>query len=76
MDQLQQQIKISNHCSEAEKHQLLNCLLERIEVFALSDEELGETDVVEHTIDTSAAKPVKEPPRRLPYTLRKQLEEE
>ena len=76
LDQLQQQIKISDHCSEAEKHQLLNCLLERHEVFALSDEELGETDVVEHTIDTSAARPVKEPPRRLPYALRKQLEEE
>ena len=74
LDQLQQQIKISDHCSEAEKHQLLNC--ERNKVFALSDEELGETDVVEHTIDTSAARPVKEPPRRLPYALRKQLEEE
>ena len=37
---------------------------------------MGETDVVEHTIDTSAARPVKEPPRRLPYALRKQLEEE
>ena len=76
LDQLQQQIKISDHCSEAEKHQLLNCLLERNEVFALSDEELGKMDVFEHTIDTSAARPVKEPPRRLPYALRKQLEEE
>ena len=37
---------------------------------------MGETDVVEHTIDTSAARPVKKPPRRLPYALRKQLEEE
>ena len=37
---------------------------------------MGETDVVEHSIDTSAAKAVKEPPRRLPYALRKQLEEE
>ena len=76
MDQLQQQIKISDHCSEAEKHQLLNCLLERNEVFALSDEEFGETDVVEDAIDASAAKPVKQPPRRLPYALRKQSEEE
>ena len=32
--------------------------------------------MVEHSIDTSTAKPVKEPPRRLPYALRKQLEEE
>ena len=32
--------------------------------------------MAEHSIDTSTAKPVKEPPRRLPYALRKQLEEE
>ena len=39
-------------------------------------EELGETDVVEHSIDTAGANPVREAPRSLPYTLRKQLEEE
>ena len=76
LEQLQQQIKISDRCSETERQQLLECLLGKSEVFALSDEELGETDVVEHSIDTSTAKPVKEPPRRLPYALRKQLEEE
>ena len=75
LEQLQQQIKISDHCSETERQQLLECLLERSEVFALSDEELGGTDVVEHSIDTFTAKSVKEPPRRLPYALRKQLEE-
>ena len=76
LTQLQQQVKISDHCSEIERHQLVECLLEKSEVFALSDEELGETDVVEHSIDTSTAKPVKQPPRRLPYALRKQLEDE
>jgi len=65
LEQLQQQIKISDRCSETERQQLLECLLGNSEVFALSDEELGETDVVEHSIDTSTAKPVKEPPRRL-----------
>ena len=45
------------------------------EVFALSDEELGETDAVEHSIDTSTARPVKQPLRRLPYALRKQLKD-
>ena len=76
LEQLQQQIKISDRCSETERQQLLECLLGKSEVFALSDEELGETDVVEHSVDISTAKPVKEPPRRLPYALRKQLEEE
>jgi len=42
----------------------------------LCDEELGEIDVVEHSIDTAGATPVREAPRRLPYALRKQLEEE
>ena len=33
---------------QTEGQQLLECLLGKSEVFALSDEELGETDVVEH----------------------------
>ena len=37
---------------------------------------MRETDAVEHSIDTFTAKPVKQPPRRLPYALRKQLEDE
>ena len=73
LDELQQQIKISNHCSDEERYQLLNCLLEKNEVFALSDEELGETNVVEHSIDMMGAKLVKEPPRRFLYASRQQL---
>ena len=76
LDQLRQQIKISDQCSENEKQQLLDHLLETNEVFALSDDELGETDVVEHSIDTSVVKPIKKVPRRLPYALRQQLEQE
>ena len=38
--------------------------------------ELGETDLVEHGIDTGKAKPVKTFPRWLPYALRKELEDE
>ena len=76
MDQLRQQIKISDHCSDEERDLLLNRLLEKNEVFALCDEELGETDTVKHFIDTSGAKPVKEAARRLPYALRQQLEVE
>ena len=74
LEELQKQIKISNNCSDEERDQFLNCLLEKNEVFALSDEELGETDVVEHSIDITVAKPVKEASRRLPYAMRQQLE--
>jgi len=45
-------------------------------VFALCDEELGETDVATHSINTGDAKQVKTQPRRLPYALRQELEEE
>lgn len=51
-------------------------LLDQVDVFALSDEELGETDLFSHSIDTEDAKPVKTLPHRLLYTLRKELEEE
>ena len=55
MNQLRQQIKISDHCSDEERDLLLNRLLEKNEVFASCDEELGETDTVKHFIDTSGA---------------------
>ena len=46
------------------------------QVFALSDDKLGETELVEHCIDTGGAKPVRTSPRRFPYSLRLELEEE
>ena len=53
---------------------MLDCLLEKNEAFALSNEKLGETDVVKHSLDMTGAKLVKEAQRRLPYALRQQLE--
>ena len=50
--------------------------MEHNEAFALNDLELGETDVVQHGINTNGASPVKTSPRRIPYTLRNELEEE
>jgi len=45
-------------------------------IFALSDTEPGETNLVEHIIDTSEEKPVKTTPRCLWYALRRELEDE
>jgi len=42
----------------------------------MSDTKLGETNLVEHTIYTGEAKPVKTAPRRLPCAVRRELEEE
>jgi len=46
-------------------------------VFALSDHDLGETDLMEHQIDLEpGSKPFRTSPRRLPYALRAELETE
>ena len=45
-------------------------------IFALCDKELGETDIVTQSIDPGTSPLVKSTPRRLPYALRKELEEE
>ena len=41
-------------------------LLQYPDVFSKNDYDLGETHLVEHTIDTVDAKPVAQPPRRVP----------
>ena len=46
------------------------------DVFTLSNEELGETELVTHDIDTGDARPVRAMPQRLPYAVRKEPEEE
>jgi len=76
LNQLKCEIKIGEDCSSSERQELLDSLLDCDDAFALNEDELGETDIVEHFIDTKDAKPVREIPRRLPYALRTQLEEE
>lgn len=41
-------------------------LLEFQDIFALTEEEVGLTDFVQHNIDTGDARPIKTRPRRLP----------
>ena len=70
------ELVIGDACSEEECSKFKQLLLSKHASFALQDTELGETNLVEHAIDTGEAKPAKIPPRRLPYALRKELEEE
>ena len=74
--QLQEQLQIGSQNTDGERKQLEELLLGMSDVFALQDSELGETDLVTHTIDTGSAKPVQTSPRRLPYVLRHELEQE
>jgi len=67
--ELQGQLQIGSQWAESERKQLEELLLSLSDVFALQDSELGETDMVTHTIDTGNAKPVQTSPRRLPYVL-------
>ena len=74
--ELKPQLVIGDVCSEEERMKFTELLLIKRNSFAMEDSELGETDVVEHSIDTNGARPTKTFARRLPYALRKELEEE
>ena len=75
-NELGQHLHIGDAGDGVEQDKLLEILSEHNEAFALNDLELGETDVMQHGINTDGAPPVKTSPRRIPYTLRKELEEE
>ena len=53
--------------------QFIELLLMKHNSFAMEDNKLGETNVVEHSIGTNGARPTKTFTRRLPYALRKEL---
>ena len=74
--ELKPQLVIGDVCSEEERMKFTELLLIKHNSFAMEDSELGETDVVEHSIDTNGARATKTFARRLPYALRKELEEE
>ena len=51
-----------------QQEMLKDLLLEYEDVFAAPGGQLGKTDKVKHTINTGGAVPIKEAPRRLPWT--------
>ena len=74
--ELEARLNIGKDCSPNERKALVQLINGKQGVFALSDEELGQTDLVEHSIQMSDLTPVRTPPRRLPYALRSELENE
>jgi len=70
------QLDVGNNCSKEHRVSLIECLLSPNHIFALVDEELGETGLVKHMNDTRYAKPTRTTSRRLPYTLRTEFEDE
>ena len=70
---LQRQLVFGDGCPEDERQRVIDCLMSVEQVFALSDDELGETELVEHCIDTGGSKPVRTSPRRFPCSLDQNL---
>ena len=75
-DELKKQLRTGDVGSTGEQNKLLETLLARNKTFALNDLELGETDVVRHSINSNGAPPVKTSPQWIPYTLCKDHEKE
>nr|VZI05385.1 unnamed protein product [Spirometra erinaceieuropaei] len=52
-----------------------NLIFKNSAAFAWDGEPLGRTNVLQHTIDTGSARPIRQPPRRVPVHFQKQLEQ-
>ena len=58
-----------------ESDQLRTILTEYADTFTQSDADLGSTNVVSHSINTGDHSPIRQPPRRIPFALRRKVEE-
>uniref|UniRef100_A0AAZ1X8S4 Gypsy retrotransposon integrase-like protein 1 n=1 Tax=Oreochromis aureus TaxID=47969 RepID=A0AAZ1X8S4_OREAU len=59
-----------------DQRQRLRCLLdENVDIFAASDKDSRQTGLVQHTIDTGSAQPIRLRPHRLPLSKRQVAEE-
>ena len=67
--QLRSMLKISKDTVNPREFQDFETfLLENTDVFALSDDELGCTNIVQHSIDTGDIPPIHQPPYRTPFS--------
>ena len=57
------------------KQQLITLILQYHDIFALDNNELGCAKEIAHGIDTGDQKPIKQYPRRVPFALRRKVEE-
>ena len=74
--ELHSQLLIGDTCSTDEKDTLLQLLLMKHQVFALSVGELRETDLVQHKIEMKEVVPFRTAPHRFLYALRAESETE
>ena len=55
---------------ESQRNKVFDLLRENADIFSSDSSDLGRTDIVKHRIITGSAKPIKQPPRRLPLAKR------
>ena len=65
----------SQHLTSTQKTQLVTLLQSFTDVFALDSSELGATSVTQHSIDTGGHPPIRQPMRRMPFTLRPKVDQ-
>ena len=76
VQQLVDQVDVEwGNVSDTDKESLKAIFEEFSDVFALNPEEVGHTESVQHKINTGGHTPVKQPPRRIPFSMRKKVEE-
>ena len=76
IQQIVEQVQFDQgNLSSCQLEQLHQFLAKYKDVFALSGAELGVTDLVTHSINTSDHPPIRQPVRRTPFSLRKTVEE-
>ena len=63
-----------DHLTPLQKTQLEDCLTSFADVFALGHAELGTTALTQHSIDTGDHPPIRQPPRRVSFSLRRTVD--
>ena len=66
--------KATPNLSPSEREQLHSLLYDYSNLFSQGPQDLGQTDLVEHHIDTENARPLRQAPRRLPLVKRNEAE--
>ncbi|CAG2249075.1 unnamed protein product [Mytilus edulis] len=69
-------LRSSELLSEGQIDQLESLLKRHNQTFSKNKDDLGRATAIKHKIDTGNAKPVKQPPRRLPLTKRDEVDKE
>ena len=66
----------SAHLTPTENNRLNLLLGQYSDVFAASSFDLGRTSIIQHKIDTGAARPIKQPPYRVSQTQKAEIEKQ